>query len=80
MVLVVGGETVTFAGNDLPSSASVTLLSSAELYDPTTNTWSAAGNMATARAQPAAVLLNNGTVLACGAGSTALYPGCELYG
>ena len=39
---------------------------SAELYNPTTNTWSSAGNMAVARAQHTSTLLRNGKVLIVG--------------
>jgi Bacterial Ig-like domain (group 3)/Kelch motif/Beta-propeller repeat/YDG domain/Galactose oxidase, central domain len=58
-VLVVGGATGVV---DMP----VTSLSSAELYHPTSNTWSSAGSMATARDTFAATLLANGTVLIAG--------------
>ncbi|WP_258167832.1 kelch repeat-containing protein [Paraburkholderia sp. BL21I4N1] len=67
-VLVVGGETIAFAGNGSPPS--VVLLSSAEIYDPTTNTWSSAGNMATARVEPATLLLPSGKVLVTGGTTT----------
>jgi N-acetylneuraminic acid mutarotase len=71
-VLVIGGS-ATSAGISGPG------VMSAEIYDPGTNIWSAAGNMAIASTGSAAVLLKNGTVLACGlVGSTAT-PSCELY-
>lgn len=53
-VLVIGGETGGFQG---PA------LSSAELYDPATATFSSTGNMNTARILSTATLLNNGKVL-----------------
>jgi len=51
-VLVAGG-----AGN-------AGVLSSAEMYDPATGTWSQTGSMSQARDEHAAVLLPNGRVLA----------------
>jgi N-acetylneuraminic acid mutarotase len=53
-VLVTGGRT-TGPGNPT--------LSSAELYDPISNTWSSAGSMSTARWNHTATLLKNGRVL-----------------
>jgi hypothetical protein len=46
-----------------------TPIASAEVYDETTNTFSATGNLVTARSGAMAVLLNNGTVLLAGGGT-----------
>ena len=56
-VLVVGG---------FSSISSPTLLSSAEVFDPSTGKFSAAGNTTVARAKHAAALLPNGNVLIAG--------------
>lgn len=57
-VLVTGG--VNFNG------VTTSTLSSAELYDPTTGTWTSAGTMSTAREWHTATLLLNGKVLVAG--------------
>jgi N-acetylneuraminic acid mutarotase len=62
-VLVVGGNQ-TMPNADFP--AGLDTLSSAELYDPKTNTWSLAGGMRTARASHTATLLADGRVLVAG--------------
>jgi hypothetical protein len=56
-VLVVGGYTYDSA---------CCALASAEIYDPTTGTFSPTGSMTTARRNLTATLLNNGTVLIAG--------------
>ena len=61
-VLVSGGQT---------SLVRPTSLASAELYDPATNRWSAAGSLVTARSVHTATLLPNGKVLVAGGLNTA---------
>jgi N-acetylneuraminic acid mutarotase len=75
-VLVVGGT--TFNGAKYVSTAT------AELYDPATNSWSAAGSLATSRIfhtatlLPSAQLLVAGGYVYAGSGDTAI-PTAELY-
>ena len=60
--LLPGGK-VLVAGGRTPDSDAVT---SAELYDPATNTWSSAGTMSAPRASATATLLPDGQVLVAG--------------
>lgn len=61
-VLVTGGQSTT--GNPYAP------LSSAEIYDPNTDAWSSAGNMASPRTKHAAIVLPNGKVLVFGGSAT----------
>jgi hypothetical protein len=73
--------TVLQNGNVLVAGGSVagTATATAELYNPTTNTWTATGNMTVARVGHTATLLNSGLVLVVG-GDKAGAPGtAELY-
>jgi len=58
MVLIAGGETL--------SGSSDVALASAEMYNPANGIFTATGNLNTARVDPTATLLNNGTVLLTG--------------
>jgi hypothetical protein len=60
-VLVVGG---------LDPLQGSTGLTSAEIYDPASNSWSPTGDMTTATIAPVATLLQDGTVLVAGIGDT----------
>src|ERR1700682_2819106 len=68
-VLVVGGNQ-TLANGNLPVGADP--VSSAELYDPQTNSWSSAASMRTARALHTATLLNDGRLLVAGGTESSL--------
>jgi len=62
--LLPGGQVLVAGGAS--SLTPVTKLSSAEIYDPSTNTWTATGNMAVTRQKAAAVLMQGGKVLVAG--------------
>lgn len=62
-VLVVGGETTN------SSTGRVSDVRTAEIYDPATNRWQQAGELATARSDHSAAVLRDGRVLVAGGGS-----------
>jgi N-acetylneuraminic acid mutarotase len=65
-VLVAGGYTQNWVPANNGFAASPTSLNLAELYDPATGTWSAAGSLNTHSSGPSATLLRNGRVLVTG--------------
>jgi hypothetical protein len=62
--LLPNGKVLVVAGNSVPGGGPA--LNSADLYDPATNTWSAAGSLAGIRYFHTATLLPNGRVLVAG--------------
>jgi N-acetylneuraminic acid mutarotase len=61
--LLNNGRVLVTGGNSMGSAAIGTTLSSAELYDPISVSWSSAGSMSTPREEQTATLLKNGRVL-----------------
>ena len=74
---------VLIAGGLYNGGSFAAALASAEIYDPGTGTFSATGEMATARSGPTATLLNHGKVLLAGWCYTSTgfgcFPAAELY-
>ena len=73
---------VMVAGGLFVSSSSISVVASAELYDPGTGTWSATGGLTTARELHTATLLPNGKVLVAGGdqnSSTSVLASSEVY-
>ena len=68
-VLVAGGLNGTYSSG----------LASAEIYDPTTGTWTPTGSLTAARSAHSAALLPNGKVLVAGGGNTISLSSAELY-
>ncbi len=64
-VLLPNGQVLVAGGNDNGTTGDPAL-ASAELYNPSTGTWTATGSMTTARTGIALVVLQNGEVLAAG--------------
>jgi N-acetylneuraminic acid mutarotase/plastocyanin len=69
--LLSDGRVLVAGGEGAPGGTTVAL-NSAEIYDPTTNSWSSAGNMQVARRLAAASRLADGRVLVTGGETTGL--------
>jgi hypothetical protein len=81
--LLTDGRVLAVGGRTEPSFGTGSTLSSAELYDPTTGSWVATGEMSTARAYLPATLLPAGRVLVAGGiatiGSTQALSSAEIF-
>ncbi len=64
--LLLNGDVLVVGGVAVSASCSIACSNQAELYSPTTNTWSTTGNLLVGRAVHTATLLNNGKVLITG--------------
>jgi len=77
---VLNGGQVLIAGGATDSGGGSTALNAAELYNPTSQTFTAVGNMTSVREHQTASLLNDGTVLeAGGTDGTNIFNTAELY-
>ena len=77
--LLLNGKVLVAAGAVFTNSAAL-YLSSAELYDPNSNSWSSAGSLSTPRYEHKATLLPNGQVLVTGgANASGSLTSAELY-
>jgi N-acetylneuraminic acid mutarotase len=63
---LLAGGLVLVAGGTVINSVSTTILASAELFDPSTNTWSMAASMSAPRASFTATLLSTGGLIVAG--------------
>jgi len=77
-VLLQNGQ-VLVAGGINASTSNCRSLASAELYNPSTGTWTATGNMTTGRYDFTLTLLSDGEVLAAGGAACGALPSAELY-
>jgi hypothetical protein len=77
MVMARSGHTATLLpdGKVLVAGGNISVQSSAELYDPSTGTWNATGNMVVARSMHTATLLPDGSVLVAGGFDVTQPPG-----
>jgi Galactose oxidase, central domain len=79
--LLQNGEVLVAGGESFGSGGTTNVYASAELYNPSTGTWTTTGSLHTARYEQTATLLSNGQVLVAG-GNTGVFVGlasAELY-
>jgi len=80
MTLLNNGQVLIAGGETCSSSTSCTALNSAELYNPTTGTFTATGNLRAARFNASAVALSSGEILVAGGfDGTNFLASAELY-
>ena len=82
--ILLSNGTVLIAGGDVPTGPGAIGSAHAAVYDPASGTWTATGNMNTARLAQAATLLPDGRALVSGGRSdggpgSATYASVELY-
>jgi trimeric autotransporter adhesin len=78
--LLSNGKVLVTGGTGALTNGTYPVLSSAELYDPTTNSWSAAAPMSTPHSWHTATLLGNGEVLvAAGQDANGVSSVAEMY-
>jgi N-acetylneuraminic acid mutarotase len=70
---------VLVAGGYFKQGANTTFVGTAEIYDPNTNAWSAAGVMAQARTAHTATPLGDGKILIAGGQSTSVLTSADRY-
>jgi len=80
MTLLADGRVLVAGGTGSLPGGTIGALSSAEIYDPSTDTWDSTDSMASARRYHSATLLNNGSVLISnGLGSSGNLATSEYY-
>jgi N-acetylneuraminic acid mutarotase len=80
--LLLNGEVLVAGGYSYNNNTGVSsIVSSADLYNPKTGTWSATGTMSTTRNIHTATLLPSGKVLVAGGENNSFVPlnSCDLY-
>ena len=76
-VLVSGGQFLGSPGED--GKRSIEVLSSTEIYDPATGSWSPAADMTSPQQRHSGVLLRDGRVFAAGGDSGGALASAEIY-
>jgi N-acetylneuraminic acid mutarotase len=78
-VLLQNGQVLVAGGYNPTACCGAPPLASAELYNPSTGTWTATGSMSTGRIDFTLTLLSNGEVLAAGGFNNGALSNAELY-